>query len=465
MAKKLFAYDKPLASKNIKEKIIKFIAQHELFSPKDGLLVALSGGIDSVCLLHLLLEMGFENLTAAHCNFQLRAEESEQDQQFCLEICNTMGIKHALKRFDTQAFAHANGLSIQVAARTLRYQWFEQLMNEQKTKYLLTAHHQTDNLETLLINQIRGTGIAGLHGILPKNNYIVRPLLCLTKTEINNYASEENIIYREDSSNASDKYIRNSIRHHILPLLQAINPQIEQTFFDNGTRIYETQQIYNKKIEELKSQICLKIDDTNTHIDINTFFKNQGSPTLLFELLNDFGFKSPAIDAIFESLTKQSGKLFFSQTHQLLKDRTTLMLQPISKINNKNQSFLWQKNTPDYQFPLGEISFVIKKKLDINIGIQTNYAYFDADKVEFPLTLRPWQEGDYFMPFGMRGKKKVSNFLSDVKVNLFEKDNIWVVQHSNKDILWLIDYRTDNRYRVGEATQKILVIKFVPNPI
>ena len=414
------------------------------------LLIAVSGGIDSVVLLYLLQQLNYD-ITIAHCNFNLRGEESNGDEEFIRNYAIQTQTKIFVTRFDTKAFASDNKLSIQVAARELRYLWFNELLDENKLDYLITAHHLDDNIETFLINFTRGTGIEGLTGIPQMNDRIVRPLLPFTRNEIEEYAKENNIMWREDSSNASDKYMRNKLRHTIVPELKGLNPAFTDAFLQTLNNLQQTASLAHDAAILMYQQIVAE-KEGQKHIDIKQLLRLPNYRAYLYQWLNPFGFT--AWDDIYALITAQSGKQVFSAGYRLLKDREVLILEPIKPSEKKIYEI--REGTILINEPLS-----LKMELTDAISVDStkNVIFVNNNLIKFPLFVRKWEEGDYFCPLGMNGlKKKVSKYFKDEKLSLSEKENTWLLCSEN-DIIWVIGRRADDRFKIRNTTDTILKIE------
>ncbi|WP_348822500.1 tRNA lysidine(34) synthetase TilS [Flavobacterium aestuarii] len=422
------------------------------FLNKKKLLLAVSGGLDSMVLLHLFQELQF-NIAIAHCNFQLRGAESFGDQKFVQDYADANAIPIYVTQFDTKAFAKDYKLSTQVAARELRYNWFYELLEVEEFDYLLTAHHADDSLETFLINLTRGTGLEGLTGIPAQNDKIVRPLLFLNRSEIDDYAKEHGIKWREDSSNASDKYVRNKIRHHLIPILKELNPNFMASFLKTENYLQQSHSMVEDAAIMVYQQVAREADD-QIHFDLNKLLQLPNYKSYLYQWLKEFGFT--AWDDIYDLVTGQSGKQVFSLGYRLLKDRGFLIVSPIGQEESPEQ-FLISENQLEVNIPL---KLRLCKVSDISID--ANKAIFvDADQLEYPLVIRKWKTGDIFMPFGMGGKsKKVSKLFKDEKLSLIEKENTWILCSGNQ-IVWVIGIRADNRFRTVSTTKNILKIELI----
>lgn len=414
------------------------------------LLLATSGGLDSMVMAHLFRKLNYE-IAIAHCNFQLRGMESFDDQNFVQEYANANTIPLFVTQFDTKAFAEDYKLSTQVAARELRYNWFYELLETENYDYILTAHHADDNLETFLINLSRGTGLEGLTGIPEKNENIIRPLLLFSREEIENYAKENNIHWREDSSNASDKYVRNKIRHHLVPMLKELNPNFITAFQKTQTYLQEAQEMVEDASIMIYQQVA-KQEGDDIHFDLNQLKKLPNYKSYLYQWLNEFGFS--AWEDIYALVESQSGKQVFSSEYRLLKDRDSLILSPINFVNVEEQ-YLIEENEKEVNFPL-KLSFC--KVADISL-VSNKTIFVAAEKLQFPLVLRHWNKGDIFHPFGMEGKsKKVSKLFKDEKLSLIEKENAWLLC-SNNQIVWVVGIRQDERFRIENKKENILKIQ------
>ena len=435
-----------------------YIQNHTLFTKNDHLLVAVSGGVDSMALCNLLTNAGF-SYYVAHCNFNLRGKDADNDEKFVLEYCKKNKIKCFTKKFKTAVYAKNKGISIQMAARELRYIWFNELITEHNFDYLLTAHHANDNIETFFINLLRGSGINGLKAILPKKDKIVRPLLFATRAEIENYIAENKVLYREDSSNREDKYLRNYLRLQIIPALKKLNPSFEKTVSNEIEILQQANLILQKEVEKQRKKLLIK-EGVIYKINIEKLIKTTVPKLILFELIKDFGFNTAQSNDIYNSLKAQSGKVFTSNLHTIIKDRDFLL------IKKKEQEI-------QFDFFINEKTTLLKSPLKIKIEFITGNldsipkkdftptkAFIDADKLTFPLILNKWQIGDKFRPLGMKGFKKVSDFFTAEKATLFDKQNQWILR-CNNDIVWLVGKRVDDRFKVSTSTKKICVISVI----
>ena len=432
------------------QKFENHIAQNFPFLNGKKLLLATSGGIDSMVMVDLFQKLPFD-IAIVHCNFQLRGMESFEDQNFVQNYAEINNIELFITQFDTAAFAEDYKLSIQLAARELRYSWFYELLDTKKYDYILTAHHADDNLETFLINFVRGTGLDGLTGIPEQNDKVIRPILILSRQELEQYAKENNIQWREDSSNASDKYLRNKIRHNVVPILKELNPDFLSSFQKTQTYLQESQTMAEDASIMVYQQVA-KENGEDIHFDLNQLKKLPNYKSYLYQWLNEYGFS--AWDDIYDLVDGQSGKQVFSNKFRLLKNRDFLILSPINLEVDIEEYFIY-KNQKEVNIPLN-LSFC--KVADISLVPNTTI-FVDEDKLWFPLDLRRWKKGDSFQPLGMEGKsKKVSKFFKDQKLSLIEKEKIWILCSDNQ-IVWIVGLRQDERFKVKNTTKNILKIQ------
>lgn len=418
---------------------------HQLKDKK--LLLAVSGGIDSMVLLDLFYKLRFD-ICLVHCNFQLRGKESDGDEMLVREICQDRYIPYFIETFDTLEFANENKLSIQLAARKLRYDWFQEIISL-GFDYVLTAHHLDDNVETFLINFTRGTGLEGLTGIPAQNGNIIRPLLPFSRLEIENYAQKYQIKWREDSSNASNKYFRNKLRHDIIPILKELNTGFLDSFQNTLHHLQQAESLVNDA-SKLVYEKVVDEKDNRLEIHLNALLQFENYKAYLYQWLNKFGFS--AWNDIYDLIEGQSGKQVFSETHILLKDREKLILSE-RKSTDKSEVFIIESLESKVNIPL-KLRFC--KAVNI-FETHSNCIFVDENKLNFPLTIRKWQEGDYFYPSGMNGKKKLSKYFKDEKYSLLDKENQWLLC-SEDQIVWVIGKRADNRFTSKETTQNNIKI-------
>lgn len=417
-----------------KNKVANYIEEKALICPGQKVLVALSGGADSVALLCVLIQLGYQ-CEAVHCNFHLRGDESIRDEVFVRKLCESRNVSLHVTHFETEKYAQRNGISIEMAARKLRYDWFDEMRDLTASDVVAVAHHLDDSVETYLLNLSRGTGINGLKGIVAKNGYIVRPLLDTTRKEILEYLSMIQQSYVVDSTNLQDIYVRNKIRLDIIPLFEEINPSFCQTVAETSKRLQEVSLVYRAAIQESLQ----RVKTSEFSVSISRLLKEPSPACLLYEWLSPYGFNSPQIKDVFLSLSGESGKLFLSKNWKLLRDRKELLLR-----SSTEEKLLCSLST---QLKDVDSLYEIKRSKKV--------ACVDADKLVFPLTMRRWKSGDRFIPYGMKEFKKVRDYLRDRKFSLFEKEEQMVVL-SGDDIIWLVNERVDQRYSITEKTNKVL---------
>lgn len=435
----------------MQQKVQSYIEKHQLLTPAQPIILGVSGGTDSVVLLHLLISLGYDCMIA-HCNFHLRMDESLRDERFVRDLADKYNIPLYIVDFQTLEYAKENGISIEMAARDLRYTWFEELLQKHQAQAIAVAHHADDSIETMLLNLVRGTGIRGLTGISPRNKNVVRPLLCCTRFEIENYLIEQKLEHVEDSTNALSDYKRNKIRNEILPLLSEINPSVRQTLYANLERFSGSLAIYQQAIDKMTDLIVDK-SDTVIKMDIERIREQTDIPTLMYELLSPYNFSPKIIEQITGHLEGESGKIFYSESHRLVKDRKQLIINAHNQPEIDNLSILPDDSEVFIPFRMT----VNKFSLDDNFRVskEKNRIHVDASKINFPLTVRPWREGDTFYPFGMNQRKKVSDFFINNKFSLQEKEQIRLLLSGN-DIVWIIGQRPDNRFRITSETQEVM---------
>lgn len=441
---------------NFKSRIEIYIAKHGLMSKNDRVLVTLSGGADSVSLLMVLLSLGYD-CVAVHCNFHLRGEESFRDQHFAEDLCRKLDVRLMVRDFDTIAYSTENGVSIEMAARTQRYSAFEELRNECGAEVIAVAHHRDDSVETVLLNLTRGTGIRGLTGIKPKNGYIVRPLLCVSKSDIEDYLKSLDQSFVTDSTNLLSDFTRNKIRLRLLPLMREINPSVEDSIMDTSMKL---QQVFDVYISAVRSGIerVSVTDNDIIKIDIDKLRKEPSVGALLFEMLFPLGFNNSQIADIENSLLSESGKMFHSESHVVIKDRDNILISR-SRVDKTKEGDISVRVCDELLIELfdGRKLFFELKPSDFGVIRDSSIATLDADRVGDVLVMRYVKSGDSFIPFGMNGRKLLSDYMTDRKFNLLQKDGQMVVCN-DKDIVWVIGERIDNRYRVSNETKRILLI-------
>lgn len=437
------------------EKVNLYIKEKSLFLPENKLLLAVSGGIDSMVLWHILKTLNY-TFAIAHCNFQLRSEESENENMFVHNKANEDNLVFYSTRFDTISYANENKLSIQEAARNLRYEYFFALCQKYNYDFIVTAHHLDDRIETMFINLLRGTGLRGLTAIPIKNNLIVRPMLFATRNEIVEYAKENNIKWCEDSSNKEDKYLRNKIRHNLIPLLIQLKNDFYHIQSDNFTRWEQEMQLIE---EYLESEIILYIEKKEEVFVIkkSPFLNNERLQNLLVYYLKKFGFLEKQVYNLFNN-TIQTGKYIHSQKYVVMIDRDTWILKPVDENTSLNYEVCVDKTVSEINTPI-KLKFSILDKVNINsLSSVPTIACIDYEKLTFPLTIRKWEKGDFFIPLGMKGKKKISDFLKDIKIQVNKKNDVYVLTNKN-DIVWVIGYRLDERYKLTNSTKNIYMVE------
>ena len=457
-------------------RFINYIQKENLFQKGDNILLAVSGGVDSVVLCELCKQAGF-NFKIAHCNFQLRDKESERDEKFVQSLGEKYETKVFIKKFDTANYAAENKLSIQVAARELRYKWFGELLEQStlnpepstghpqtshithRTPYILTAHHANDNIETLLMNFFKGTGIKGMQGIQNRNEplqWITRPLLFAKREEILNFAKENNLSFVEDSSNTSDKYTRNYFRNRLIPSIQKVFPQVEENLLNNIERFKETEILYQQAINFHKKKL-LEYAGNEIHIPVLKLQKAEPLKTIIYEIIKEYGFTAHQTADVLHLLKSESGKYISSATHKIIKNRKWLIIAP----HNTREVSLIVINESDTQveFEIGKLEIEKYSNAGYQPSTDNYTATLDANAITFPLLLRKWKQGDYFYPLGMQKKKKLGRFFTDQKMSLTEKEQAWVIE-SDKRITWIVGKRIDDRFKITDRTNSIITIHF-----
>lgn len=429
-----------------------YIAQHQLLRPGAPVIVGLSGGADSVALLHILTRLGYP-CVAAHCNFHLRNDESDADADFAQQTAEALGLPFRRIDFDTADYAHQNGVSTEMAARTLRYEWFETLRRELGAEAIAVAHHRDDNVETVLLNLIRGTGLSGLCGMRPRNGHIVRPLLSVDRHQIVRWLTDRHLPFRTDSSNASDVYRRNFVRLRLLPLMEQLNPSVRDAILRMAGHLTDVEAIYRNAIDSHRAHLI----DADGRISIDALLRTPAPHAMLFELLTPYGFTPSQCADIARALSRESGRSFVAPGGRwhLLKDRLHLILYPADEVS-----------ADAFTLTLGsELTAPIRLSLEerivddtFTISCSPHVATFDADRIALPLTLRRWRAGDSFVPFGMTGRKKLSDYFSDHKFSLLHKAAAWILCDASGRILWIVGHRTDNRFRITSKTSRALIV-------
>ncbi len=474
-----------MAIPDLQQQFVAYIKAQKLFGPKDRLLLAVSGGLDSSVLCALCHHVGF-SFSIAHCNFGLRGAESQRDEAFVQQLAKIYAVPVMVKHFETAAFAANNKMSIQVAARSLRYAWFKELMDkvwvyekdqwnalteeaagqriDQQTisikhQYLLTAHHLDDNIETVALHFFKGTGISGLRGMVPKKNYLVRPLLFARRSELEAFAQKQNLAWVEDSSNDTTKYTRNFFRKELLPLIEQKVPQAMENIASSIPRFLETEMLYQQAVEGHKKKL-LEWKGTEVHIPVLKLARVQPLNTIVYEVLKDFGFKPAQTPDVVRLLESETGKYVRSGTHQVLRHRAWLIIAPLQ--TEAQTVVLLEGDKGTIPFEGGTISWE-KIPVPKNLDTAPTIALLDAKKIVYPLMFRRMKQGDYFYPLGLAKKKKVSRFLSSQKLSKIAREQVWVLQSGNR-IAWVAGHRLDNRFKINTGTPNVVKITIVQNP-
>lgn len=438
------------------DRVRRFIEKEKLFAPGATVIVGLSGGMDSMVLLDLLTLSGYQ-CVAAHCNFHLRGEESNRDAAFVKKWCKGIDIPFTSIDFDTTQYAADKKISIEMAARELRYDWFEIVRRQYVAEAVAVAHHKDDSVETVLLNLIRGTGIKGLSGIMPKNRHVVRPLLCVTRAEIEEYIAERDMPYVFDSTNDNDIFLRNSLRLNIIPQLEKLNPLVREAIWRTSRNLFEAEKVYSESLRDIIKDLFR--DDK---IDITKLRQTASPRSVLFEILSPLGFGASVIEDVYLGMESTSGKVFHSKSYRLIKDRGVFILDPVTGNERDEELIQIHSGTEEITGPLHLL--IRKEKIPLSIEKNSRVLYADLSKLKFPLTVRRWNEGDWFIPFGMKGRKKVSDYFTDRKYSLKEKENAWILL-SGDDIVWIVGERSDDRYKITEESSDVFVVEMVNNAI
>lgn len=423
-------------------------------------LLAVSGGVDSVVLCDLFHKAGLQFIIA-HCNFQLRGEESERDEQFVGDLAKRYAVELFINRFATASYAEENKLSIQVAARNLRYDWFRALAAEKNIRSIVTAHHADDNIETVVMNFFRGTGLKGLVGMDQHFSLIYRPLLHCRKKELLTYASHNNLRYVEDSSNISSNYTRNYFRNELLPAIEKVFPSAQENILKNIDRLYEVEQVYNEAIETYKSKLVTS-NGKEEHIPILKLRKNRFHRTLIWEIIKEKNFSAAQVDEVIKLFDADNGSYMESLSHKIIRNRKWLVIVPIETEGNTQLTTI---NEKDRKVIYDNGSLHIEHNIaaeHVTVSADNNVAILNEAELKFPLLLRKTRQGDYFYPLGMQKKKKLSRFFIDQKLSLTEKQNVWVLE-SDKRIVWVVGLRIDDRFKMLPFSSSVVRIKFVPS--
>ncbi len=440
---------------NLEEEFIRYVESQSLFNPLNKVILAVSGGIDSMVMVDLFHRAKI-SITIAHCNFGLRGVESDGDELLVGSIANKYRVGFIAKCFDTEEYAKKSNVSIQIAARELRYDWFSKLSADENIETVALAHHADDVAETMLINLCRGTGISGLHGILPRNGIFIRPLLFAQRSDIEAYAAERKIKYREDSTNKKDKYVRNNIRLNVLPALKKSYPEVIQSFSKSAHIIANQELVYRKSVNEFLSKIT-QTTALHSTLSIAQLLEYVAPEVALFEFLHPFGFNSSQVNDILGNIQRHAGATYESATHQVVRDRTHLFLSTKEE-KQPTESYFINDIFDINHLPISLSFDVLKNPSSIKIkDDDPNSITVDGDKLIFPLVLRKWEQGDYFYPFGMKGRKKVSDFFQDLKIPTHLKSHIYILE-SNKKIIWIVGYRMSELVKVDTHSKNVIKI-------
>ncbi len=438
----------------MRRKVQAYIEEYRLLTADMPVLVGVSGGADSVALLAVLAELGFACI-AAHANFHLRGEESDRDAAFTRSLAEKIGVPFYSVDFDTVAYASSKQISIEMAARELRYAWFEELRQILGAQAIAVAHHEQDNVETVLLNLIRGTGIKGLTGMQPKNGWVVRPLLRVRKEEILRWLAQKGLGYVTDSTNLSDEFTRNFLRLRVIPLLETINPAVSDAITRTAANLTEVERLYADRLAEVLQRVV----EENRIVHIPLLLETTAPRTVLYEFLKRFHFNGSVVNDVFHSLNGESGRVFYSPTHQLVKDRDRLLLRPLSACNETTDSYPIGIDQTEIVQPIKLALHQTDWSENSTISKEKHIATLDFEKLQFPLSLRRWKEGDWFIPFGMKGRKKLSDYFTDAKFSLIDKEQVWLLCSDDR-IVWIVGERIDNRFRIEKNSPKALIIHF-----
>ena len=438
----------------LKERLLRFILEKNLFETTDRLLITVSGGVDSVVLVHLLSKLKYD-FGIAHCNFGLRGVESDLDEDLVKKLADSLKVNFFVQHFETKNFANDEKISIQMAARDLRYSWFQKLAKENKYDKILTAHHADDVVETLLINLVRGTGISGLKGISAENKNIIRPLLLFTKSEILDYAKENKINWREDASNLETDYLRNKVRLELIPLIKKYNPNVSENLMHTAQFSEEAEIIIHQKLESEITNYFIE-EENISKLNISAIQNSTYPKSILYFICKKLKLPADFVFQIQDLMNSNSGLVLEFEGFQLLKDRKEIHF--LQKKIEKTEPIIWSNKNEN----LITDQFVLSAKEIKNENYKFNtdemIAELDEVKISFPLTLRKWQKGDCFYPLGMLTKKKISDFFIDNKLSINQKNEEWIVCNSNSEIIWIVGRRIDNRYKVTNSSKKILIL-------
>lgn len=430
--------------------------RHLQISKGARILVAVSGGMDSVALLHLLRNAEIDS-GVAHANFKLRGDESDSDELFVKNLADSFGRPFYCKHFDTEHFAQKEGISTQMAARQLRYAWFEEIADEGRWEFVATAHHMDDQIETFFINLLRGTGISGLKGIPARSGRIIRPLLTFYRSDIESWVKTHRLDYREDSSNYKTDYLRNRIRHHLVPVLDELQPSFRKIMAGNIDHLTAAEAFFRDGVNEMIKTLLRKTE-AETKISVPGLKQSGYGQLLLHEILQPLSFSTTQTQQIWQALDGQAGKTFYSHTHRLVKDRDQLIVQHLSRTGDDAVEFVIAKDTSEILTPLHLQFQVQPKDMDFQPVADPNQAFLDRDTINYPLKLRKWRQGDRFKPLGMKGRMKLSDFFTSNKFSLADKEKTWLLTDADDEIVWIIGHRIAQPCRIKAGTKSVLAI-------
>ncbi len=442
---------------NLLKKFQEYIQQQHLFHPKDPLLLAVSGGVDSVVLCELMKEGGY-SFSIAHCNFQLRGEDSSRDETFVKHFAEKYKVRFFCKTFDTNSIAKERRTSIEETARALRYEWFEEVREQNDLSFIVTAHHADDSIETVLMNFFRGTGIRGMHGILPKQEKLLRPLLFAYKKELESFAKENKLDFVTDHTNEQSEFTRNYFRNQLIPLVKKVYPETENNMLKNIARFAEVEKLYDQAIAVHKKNLVQKVGD-EIHIPVLKLKKSTPLSTIVYEIIKEYDFTSSQTEEAIALLESESGKYIQSATHRIIKNRKWLIITPTKDVDS---SLILIEGEGIWDFAGGKLQVKHLAKDTATISNDPLITQLDKASIQYPLLLRKWKQGDYFYPLGMKipasgrvGKKKLSRFFIDQKLSLTQKEKIWVLE-SNKRIIWVLGMRMDDRFKITGTTKEVI---------
>ncbi len=436
------------------EQFLNHIKQHALCQPSQKILLAVSGGLDSMVMLNLFKQAGYTTVVA-HCNFQLRGKEAEEDEKFVASVCDQLNVPFFSKRFETERYATANKVSIQLAARELRYAWFHSLMEQERSDLIATGHHINDSIETVLLKWIHGSSLESFAGIPVKNRKTIRPMLFATRDQLLNFASDSKLAWRNDSSNESDDYQRNFIRHQVIPRLKEINPSLEATYQHGLKKIQGELEFLKNQLDQWKQKHVTE-KAGQVFIDKRALMSSSFSESLLWRVVREYGFNIDQCHDMMQALQGQSGKKFIGTSHLLTVDREHVIISPY---DDAYEAVTIKKGNSEVVRGVWEIT--IEQSANKEISASSVVASLDADKIKFPLTWRYWQPGDSFYPLGMENRKKLSDFLIDRKISLADKNGISVLE-SDGEIIWVVGHRIDNRFKITPETKSVIKLTVQP---